>query len=423
VQLLIRKKSIIFAIVMMILIPISGCKDRKEMEEQAYVSVMGFDKGRDNNLSITFQMINANYGSGAGKSGGGEDEQKTEIITFDAPDIISARDLANISVSRRLTFSHAKVLVVGEDLAKDEKFFQRIQAVLRERELRRGTEIIISREKASEFIRGNDPRLEARINKFYDFMTQRWRETGLVPVSDLNKFMQRTEEGKSLFLAVYGSTKKTVPKTKGGYEADYKPGQVDIEGGNPTELIGAAVFKKGRMIGSLTGEETRLVSLLRKKPDTRTMIFTVPDPKSEEFRVTIRIVRYGNSKLDVAINGENAKIDIKIPIVVEVLSIPSFTNYVENLEMEDVLKKQIQSYLTERCNALIKKTKTEFKAEPFLWELEARKNFNTYPEYEKFDWSKAYLSSEVEVNFAIELKRFGKQLTPPKIPSREEEEE
>ncbi len=39
-------------------------------------------------------------------------------------------------------------------------------------------------------------------------------------------------------------------------------GQVPKRGGNPVQLIGSAVFKEGKMIGKLTGEETRIAILL-----------------------------------------------------------------------------------------------------------------------------------------------------------------
>ncbi|GFP74763.1 Ger(x)C family spore germination protein [Clostridium fungisolvens] len=417
-----RKRFIIFLLIFSIILSLYGCNDKKEIEEQAFVSAIGLDEGKNNNVSITFQMVNANYGRTAGKAGGGGgDEPKTEIVTFDAPDIISARDLANISVARRITLSHAKIIVVSEKLAKEDKFFQIIESPLREKELRRGIDLIISKEKAADFIRSNDPKLESHVNKFYDFMTQRWKETGLVPVSTLNKFMQRVEEGKGLFIAVYGTTKKDFIKEENGYEANYKPGEVDIIGGNPTQLIGSAVFKSGKMVGSLTGQETRIISLLRRKPDTKTMIFTIPDPIKKEYRITIRVVKHEKTKVNIDLSKYNPTITVKVPLIIEVLSIPSFTNYVQDFKLQRILKEQIKDFFTHEAEVLVRKTKDQFGAEPFLWELEARKKFSTYPEYKAYNWPDKYSASDVKINFDIEIKRFGKQLAPPEEMSKEDD--
>lgn len=413
---MIKNKLILFILMLLFIIPLYGCADKKELEEQAFVSVIGLDRGMGNNIRLTFQIINVNYGATA-KTAGNLGGEKTETITFEAPDIVSARDLANVSVSRRIVLSHAKVLVVGEEFAKEDDFFKILESNLRDRELRRGIQLIVSKEKASEFIRGNNPKLESRINKFYEFMFQRWKETGLVPVSDLNKYLQRSEEDTSLYLAVYGTTRKFDPKLEGGHESDYFPGELAMEGGNPTEIIGAAVFKSGKMIGALSGEETRIVSLLRKDPDVRSMIYTVPDPVDDRYRVTLRIIRNKKTKVVINTSDENPKVDVNVPLVVEVLAIPSLKNYVEDLTNQKLLKTHISDYLKEKSEFLVKKTKFSFASEPFLWELQVRKNFPTYDQYKAYDWLSKYNDATININYDIEVKRFGKQLSPPKTPS------
>jgi spore germination protein KC len=58
-----KEKIIIVLIVILLILSCSGCSDRIELEEQAYVTALGIDKGKDNNLSITYQITNVNYGN------------------------------------------------------------------------------------------------------------------------------------------------------------------------------------------------------------------------------------------------------------------------------------------------------------------------------------------------------------------------
>jgi hypothetical protein len=218
----------------------TGCWDKTEIEDEGYVSAIGIDKGSGRNLRITFQITNPKV-VGAGGSSTSSGEIKSEIVTIDATSILTARDLLTVTSTRRITLSHAKVVIAGEEFARNENFFRYIESSLRDKEMRRIMTLMVSKENAEEFIKNNNPLLEDRMQKFYEFMSRRWKETGYVPpFSNLNRFMQRTESGESLFLATYASTKERSTK-KGADEGAYFPGQIEKEGGNPAEMIGCSV--------------------------------------------------------------------------------------------------------------------------------------------------------------------------------------
>lgn len=405
------RKILAFFIATLILIFCNGCKDRLELEEQAYVSAIGIDKGKNENLSITFQITNVRYGNG-GQNAAGTNEKKNETVTFESPDLVAAVNLANTNVARRISLAHARILIVGEEYARSPQFFHQIESALREKEYRRGMNLIISREKASEFLMENSPNLEARTSKYFDFMYDRWQDTGIAPASDLNKFMQRTEDDSSLYLAGYITAKKYQPK-EAGYEANYFPGQVDIEGGNPTQMIGAAVFKKGKMIGAITGEENEINVLLRPALDVRSMFFTFEDPIEKKYRISARILNLRKNKWKMDLKGEYPKIDVMAPVEVDILQIPSFIKYVEDPEKQKILKEAIKKQFEEKANRLVNKTQQEFKGEPFLWgERVIRSKFLTYQEYKDYRWMEKYPKAQVTVHFNVKIRGFGKQMNP-----------
>ncbi|MFL0195190.1 Ger(x)C family spore germination protein [Clostridium sp. WILCCON 0269] len=402
---------LITAILVMILC--SGCyRDVVELEEQGYVSAVGIDKGKNNNLSITYQIANVKYGMGSKNGGGSANQQKNENITFESPDLITARDMANVVVARRVTLAHARILIVGESFAKTPEFFHVLEAALRDKEFRRSMSIFVCREKASEFLNKNDPKLEDRTNKYFDFVINRWKDTGFITISDLNRFSQRTEENASLFLGVYTTTKR-YSSNDDGNEADYLPGQVDFKGGNPTQMIGAAVFKKGKMIGTLTGNENRFVVLLRPKNEVKSMLFTFEDPLDRTYKISARLIKSKDTKIKVDVSSNKPRINVVVPVKVEILAIPSFVKYVQVKDNEQLLKNAIKSQLEEKAGNLVKKTQEVFGGEPFLWELEVRKKFWTFEEYKKYNWMDKYTKAEVSINFDVTIKSFGKQLNPP----------
>lgn len=396
----------------------TGCWDKTELEDEGYVAAIGIDKGSERNLRITFQITNPKViGAGRSAAGGGT-EKKYELITLEAPSILTAKDLLTVTSTRRITLSHAKVIIVGENFARDETFFRNIEASLRDKEMRRIMTLIVSIENAEEFMKNNNPLLEDRMQKFYEFMSRRWKETGYVPpFSNLNRFMERTEVGQSLFLAIYASTKKRTTK-KGADEGAYFPGQLEKEGGNPAEMVGSAVFKNGRMIGILDGNETRIVSMLRQEPETKTMLVTYIDPIDSKYRIETRLIRNKRTKINLSIIEEQPYLDVTVPLTLDILGIPSFIDYAENINNQKLLKDYIKNYMEKISMKLVEKTQNEFKADPFQWELVARRKFFTQQEYMNYGWMKHYPEAKVEIHYDITIRSFGKQLSPPKDPNK-----
>lgn len=415
-----KLKSIsLFILIVLSASILSSCADKVELEELGYVAAIGVDEGRSGMVRVTFQITNPRAGgANAAGGGGGGNEVWSDIITVDAPGILVARDLVSASVTRRISLAHSKVLIAGEKLAQTEKFFPMVEATLREKEMRRSMTIMISREDASEFIRKNVPVIEKRPQKFYEFMTKRWKDTGFVPpFSILNRFMQRIEAGGGLFLATYGTTRDYVNK-EAVTGLEYLPGEIAEQSSNQVEIIGAAVFKGGRMIGRMTGEEVRFTTLLRPKPEVKSMLFTFPDPLNKEYKVAGRVIKSKDTKVKLDLESDHIKVDVTVPISLDILGINSFEEYPENLQKQKILKDSIGKYMEERSMELIKKCQNEWLGDPFLWETKVRKKFWTTDEVEQYDWAKHFRSAEVSIKYDVKLRSFGKQLNPPKKPEQ-----
>lgn len=389
---------------------LAGCADRHEIEEEAFVIAIGLDDpDNGKGLSVTYQIANPQAGIA---NTGGEKEVASEIITFTAPDFITARDLANATVSRKVDFSHTKVMIVGEELAKKEKGVKYIIAGIRDREIRRELKLIVSKEKASDFIRNNNPKLETRPHKYFDLMTGRWEETGLVPFSTLRRFLEKYESGADAQLSIYATTEQYQDQQTKGEEDEYYSGQIAQEGGNTTQLIGSAVFKKGVMIGKLTGEETRLALLLRPHAIAKYMKVTYKDPIDPEYRVSAQLNKHKATEIKVLTDKEPVEINVTIPLDYEILSIPSGVNYVTNKKNQELLRNDIEKQLNKKFQDLIKKAQENYKTNPFNWSHITRRQFWTLQEYDKYSWEEKFINAKVNLKVKVHFTGFG-QLTSP----------
>src|SRR5690606_6163116 len=91
-------------LLMLFILLLSGCYDRIELEQQAYIIIIGVDKtDREGIYEYTFQIANPEVGTSAN---GGSSEPATEIVSVEGGDILSATNTANAFVAKRMTLDH-----------------------------------------------------------------------------------------------------------------------------------------------------------------------------------------------------------------------------------------------------------------------------------------------------------------------------
>lgn len=398
-------KSICLLILM---VSLSGCWDQQELEKKAYVIAIGLDKAKgDRLIKITYQIANPEVGSQ--QQGGSAKEPPDEIISFTTNDLISARTTANVITAKQISYDLLGIIIVSEEFAENEEFIRWIYDATKGMEIRRDTKLVVSNEKANVFIKENNPKLETRPHVYFELTLKRGTETGMIPDSDLLKFFRITEADASLFLAANGSTQKSGPNEEQS-EDKFSAGEFNFEGKtNRTNFAGSAVFKEGKMIGKLTGEETRLTVLLNETLQASDILATFPDPYNKKYQIATRITKKNPNKVVMDLKSGRPKINVTVPLTVDVLTNHSMVDYAGDREKRKTLEKQIAKNLKKKMEDLIKRTQEEFKGEPFGWSLTARKKFPTVPEYESFNWMKTYPDMKIVVDVAIKFSSFGRQ--------------
>ncbi|MBW3110782.1 Ger(x)C family spore germination protein [Bacillus sp. MCCB 382] len=386
---------------------LGGCANKIEIEEAGFVLVIGLDKPVEGEgLVVTFQLADPAAGS-PGSQPSNQQEERT--ITIQAPDLITAKYLLNASETRKINFFHTKAMIVGEEFARSKEFLPLISTLARDPEVRRDMYMIVSKERAEDYLRSNKPAFETSPHKFYDFMSRRWETIAMVPPSTYHQFLTETEEDAGLSLSIYSTGIKGEAKNTLN-EDNILSGQLDKKGGTPTQMIGGGVFKNGKMIDTFTGEEIRLTSVLTGGKKPQQMRFSFPDPLDETYRV-VGNARNISTKVRVDVSEPSPTIQVDVWMSITILSIPSAINYVEDIHKQEILDEHLQERYEEISKKFIKKTQ-ELGGEPFKWYLAGRKHFLTLDSYKDYDWMKSYPDADVDVRFHIKLDQFGKHLRP-----------
>ncbi|WP_102275241.1 Ger(x)C family spore germination protein [Cytobacillus massiliigabonensis] len=396
-----------------LLFSLGGCWDKKEIERNAYVIAIGLDKGEKARLKITYLIANPEFGTI--QQGGSTNEPPVEIISFETDDLVSPLYKANTVIAKEISYNLMKNIIVSEKLAKDKDFIRWMYDTTKEKDIRRDTFLIITKEDASKFIIENEPKLETRPNKYFDFIIKCGIETANIPDSTLHRYLRITEADADLFLGIYATTEQA-DENQNHKGDEIFAGQLSTTGKtNKTQFLGSTVFNEGRMIGKLTAEETRISLLLNVAEKAPPMLITFPDPFKEEYRIAAKISQLKGSKVDLTTKNGASKIDVTLPIHMDVLTDHAIENYAQNTQKRNELKNYLEDRFKNKMMEFVSKTQEEFKAEPFGWSLIARKKFSSISEYKRFNWMEAYQIMEVNISVNITFGDFGRQSRLPKI--------
>ncbi|MCM3570971.1 Ger(x)C family spore germination protein [Neobacillus mesonae] len=406
---MLRIKVVCEILVIFLMISIlTGCWDREELEDRAYVIGIGLDRS-EHKGKIQVTMLLANPEVGSVQGGGGSPEKPREIISFDANDIIAAKGTVNSIISRIISYDLLKIIVVSEELARDSRFTSIIYDIINDKEIRMNAYLAVSNEKASEYFLKNKPRMETRPHKYYQYMIHHGIENGLIPDSTLFRFFTTLERGSDLFLAMNTAAKREKsPRYKS--EDEYTAGQVEASGEfDDTQFIGSAVFKDGVMVGKINGLETVLANVLDDSTNIKDLLVDVPNPfPGRRKQIAVRLMKREKNKVKMDLKGERPQIFITIPLRVVLMTNPSKVDFSEKRNQE-IIKKAIKTHTENLYEKLLLHTQKEYKEAPYPLSFYARKYFGTIQEFEKFNWAKKYQNAVIHMKSEIKIIDYGKK--------------
>lgn len=394
----------------------TGCFDRREVDELAYVMAIGLDKGKTNDVKMTLQMA-VPLAFGSGNEGGGEGDKSVLVTTIETPSLLSGLNMTNSFLSKQINLSHAKVIVFSEELAK-EGIQKYINSLERFRDVRGNTYLVVSKVSAEEYLRSIKPVLEVNPAKFFELNLTSFRYTSFTAGSQLlDFFLQQTSSGSQAVVTLastgkYESSdefdlKGSTYREKGRdnpLEGDFKAGYIPRVGDIKSEIMGVAVFDGGKMVGELDGAETTNYLIINGK--FKNFYYTLPDPLFEEEYIVINVNPGRAPSYRVNMVGEKPVIDLDIKLEGDIISIQSGENY-ENVDSLPILEKAVEKFMKKDMLNFLYKTSREFNCDICGFGKHMKKKFLDWNEWEKFDWLSKYKYAEFNVNIDFKVRRPG----------------
>lgn len=383
-----------------------GCNGSREPDDQAYVIAVGIDK------SAKPGMIDVTYVGAlpvmTGENGGGPGKPTTEV-TVTVPSLSEARNFLNSVTHFIPTLTHIKVIVLGEDLAR-QGIGDIIGPLSRFREYRGTNYILVAKGKAQDFFKNNNPGIPGSAARYYEAMMESSSETSYYLPTTLHAFYQGLKEPDTspyaAMVAVNPQSLTDQPaksKVPGEKTDEYYAGDMARSGSNPAEFFGTAVFRGDKMVGMLTNNETRLLAMLAGKY-SRSYI-TVEDPLTPKHGININLRQGEKPDFTTQIVDGRPVMQAKIYLEGEITSVPSGINY-EQAEYKELLEAQIRQIMKQEITDLVRRTQ-ECRADIAGFGYRFRHHFRQLKEWQEYNWTEKFPQADITVEVECKIRRTG----------------
>jgi spore germination protein KC len=400
-------------IILSILLMITGCYDKREIDELAYPLALGLDIGEADNLRLTLQLaapLAIGGGGGGGDSGGGGQSETSSIITVDTPSLYSGLNLINNIISKEINLSHAKTIILSRKLAERgiTKYFH---AIVRGREFRPDVFVVISNCPAEEYLKNVKPTLESNPSKYYELLLGK-KFTSFYPSTRLNDFYFSNESDYIQPVAILSDLGKfkSVDELKSttfgyssakGHEGRYEAGNIPIVAKQQNEVMGMAVFKGGKMVGMANGAESVCYHLI--KGDYKYSYWTIPDPEEKDKIIVLNIMQRGKPVIKTDIKNKPF-VTVTLDLEGDFTAIQSGKDYESNT---GIIEQATEQMIKDEIMAFLKRTTNEFNSDICGFGRYAKGKFLTWDSWEQYNWFEKYRNTSFNVLVDLRIRRSG----------------
>lgn len=389
------KKKIFILFLFGLMVFTTGCWSRRELNELSIVTGMGIDKVNGEYLLST-QVIRPS--SVAGK-GGGAGEATIVKYEIKGKTVFEALRRMTNTVSRRLYLSHLRILVFGEEFAR-EGIGPVLDFFSRDHELRSDFNItIVHKGRAADFLEILTP-LEKipgdKIHKSVEISERIWGSTLMTNIDDL--IAQIASKGQEPVLSgihIKGSLDKGKRTTQ-------------LQSGEPEAILqtfNLAVLKNDKLMGWLTEKESFSLDMILDRLKATVIPIPCKKENGKQNYITIEIIR-SKTKKKVEITDDEPKIHIQIQSEANVADVPCDIDLTKTETIEE-LEQKVNKQMKKTIETSVKNVQKKFKLDIFgFGEMIHRKDPKLWKEIQN-NWDEKFVKLPVDVTVNVKILRTG----------------
>lgn len=388
----------LIAVFMFSVLLLSGCGYGEDVDNQSFVIAVGIDKGEVYPLRLTFVFANPSGSSGEDKS---PSAPSPDAVTVEAPTVFSAVKKLDAIKSKEINLTHTKIVIFSEETAKD-GIGDFLSGFASSRDFRPNTYVCISKGKAEEYLSSVKPSHEEFIEKYYDHIMQKVASDKVNEAYLYYLFFNVSDKFSGSLVPLVGVNKNELPKTheplytdSDDFSYEARAGEIVRYAENKSEILGSAILRNDKMIGTLGSFDTDLSRILCSEYYPRN--YSIAYPGKSDY-VTIRLIQQSRPDISSKIKNDNAVIDITVPVSIEYVDAGKIGNSDQkSREFCNFLKNELDL----RAAQLTRDAKTKYKSDFLGFGNSLKRHFPDITAWEKFNWEEKFVSSEINISFKV----------------------
>lgn len=376
-------KGIKISILLFLSMLLSSCIQIQEIENIGIINAMGVDIKEEPEKSLEATLVVFQFSAQA--------ETMTQIITGKGKTLNGATEDAEHTSVNRLVPGKLKLMVFGEELAK-QGVLPHLDAQARDPRVPDLMYLAVGRSNAKEILAVDEKEISTDVGQFLFGLIKNHSTDHNVPRKSLQDFLRTYyDTGQDNVLPIF-EVKEKVPKQ-----------------------TGVALFKGDQMVGELTNNETVFINLMDRKVDETTLELTLPIEPLAEF-LEKREQPHNRNNLDIAFvinyGKSRTKITDKEKLVFETNTKVKLRLIEQSagVKLSDpkaikILEAEIKKEMEDRFEKLLKKLQ-DYQSDPFGYGRfynRTREGRNLTVE----EWREKYPTIDVKFNVDVEIIRHG----------------
>lgn len=360
-----------------------GCWNYIDVEKLLIVSGVAIDKNiHGDKYLLTIEIIDYEM---AGK----EAKQGAKFIQSEGKTIFEAiRKVINI-VGRKLYWSHADIVIVNEEIAK-EGMIPVLDFVLRDPEVRSEMYILISKEKTAREVLLQDMLISHTSSESIANMLDKQKNINEAPDVQIYNFLNDMLTDGSVLPAIH---------------------LVDNMNKKTAAIAGTAIFKSDKLIGYLDVDESKYLLFIRNK--VKNGLITLNENSSNAMdNITLEIFK---SKTKVKPSYINNKLTMNIDIWTEVaIGEMATTEDFTSEKNSHKIKKDAADKIKSSIEKLVKNVQQKYDADIFDFGQIIKADKPKVWKQLESDWDKNFKDLNINVNVTIKIRNSGFSSKPIK---------
>lgn len=365
---------------------LTGCWDHSELPEFGFVQALALDLSEEDEEKITLTTQFIKPSPKIGSAGGGGDKAYVNIETTGDTVFEAIRDIAT-HLGRKAQWSHTRIILVGEDLAKKRDIGELLEFFYRDHEPRMMISIAFMEGQAKDFLESK-PFIENTIS-------QQLKE---IEYSSF-KYNSKTLD---VDLLNFGRDLKSETKTAKAPHFKFAPT------GEPI-VSGIAYVQDGKLAGHFTPSQTE--SLLKLINKTESGIIEVPcDGSKSTLKESVEISEL-NTSIDSSLKGDR---DVSVKVSMRVFADIGELKCTDIHTTEKIKQynKKVAHHLEKKISSTIEKMQGKKVDLIGLGNQIYRKHPKEWKKM-KEDWPEIFSRAKFDVNVHVDIGNSGADIGKP----------